>query len=279
MKIFLSWSGNTSHNVGLILRDWLSLVLPYVKPYVSSEDIDKGAKWLPDIVSELQSSYYGIILLTKDNINAPWLVFEAGVLMKSVERSRVSPLLFDLKPTDFSGPLTQFQCTQVEYGDFRKLVNSINNSADSSERIAQENLNRIFDKWWGDLEQEFSKLREECQQRNPESKLPPTREQQMLEELVLVTRNLQMLLHTPETLLPEYYLESLLQQKVYASVKDTAKIMNAVSQLVRNYRKLEQKISNYKGRVKEDSFTKEIVSLVYSLKQSVEILSHLEVNK
>lgn len=279
MKIFLSWSGSTSHNVGLILRDWFQLVLPYVKPYVSSEDIDKGAKWLPDIVNELQSSYYGIILLTKDNINAPWLIFEAGVLTKSVERSRVSPLLFDLKPTDFSGPLTQFQCTQVDYADFRKLVNGINNAADPTERIAQENLNRIFDKWWGDLEQGFAKLRKESEQMLPEVKAPYTREQEMLEELLSLTRNLQMLLHTPETLLPEYYLESLFKEKIYASTKETAKIMNAVSQLVKNYRRIEQKISDYKGRAKEDTFTKELVSLIFSLKQPVELLSRLNTDR
>ena len=277
MKVFLSWSGTTSQKLGLILRDWLPLVLPYVKPYISSEDIDKGVKWLPDIVDELQSSYYGIILLTQDNLNAPWLVFEAGVLMKSLKQSRVSPLLFDLKPTDFSGPLTQFQCTQTDQEDFRKLLRSINNAANDRDRIESGNLDRIFEKWWGELEQQFQELRKESDSIDPAVKVPQTREQEMIEELLSLTRNLQGLLRTPEMILPEYYLESILRHQISSSVEDTAKILKAVSQLTHNYKKLEQKLSDYKSRVMRDSYAKELVPLIYALRKPVETLSHIEV--
>lgn len=61
MKLFLSWSGETSHKVALVFRDWLPSVLQYIEPYVSSEDIDKGARWSTDIAHELEDSSYGII--------------------------------------------------------------------------------------------------------------------------------------------------------------------------------------------------------------------------
>ena len=278
MRVFLSWSGNTSHKLGLALRDWLPLVLPFVKPYISSEDIDKGAKWLPDIVKELEASHYGVILLTKDNVNAPWMVFEAGVLMKAVQESRVSPLLFDLAPTDFSGPLTQFQCTRIEKEDFKKLVRGINMAASDKERIGEGNLDRIFDKWWGELDQDFQRIRTETEQEQSSGKPapPPSREQEMLAELLSLTRNLQMLLHSPETILPEYYLDSLLRGNVYSSVMDTAKILNAVSQLVKGYGRIEQKIVDYKGRMKDDSFAKELAAQIISLKKPIELLANLE---
>jgi len=53
VKIFISWSGSLSRRVAEILRDWLPNVLQAVEPYVSSEDIDKGARWSVDISNEL----------------------------------------------------------------------------------------------------------------------------------------------------------------------------------------------------------------------------------
>ncbi|EMM7467636.1 TIR domain-containing protein [Klebsiella pneumoniae] len=75
MNVFISWSGDTSHRVAKVLRDWIPSVIQAVEPYVSSEDIDKGTRWSSDIATELDKSSYGIICLTKQNIHAPWINF------------------------------------------------------------------------------------------------------------------------------------------------------------------------------------------------------------
>ena len=57
MKVFLGWSGDTSHKVALALHAWLPRVIQTIIPYVSSEDIAKGARWIPDIAKELQGRW------------------------------------------------------------------------------------------------------------------------------------------------------------------------------------------------------------------------------
>jgi hypothetical protein len=66
--------------------------------WISSEDIYKGSRWLLEISNELNASKAGIICLTQDNINSPWINFEAGALSKTLGNSYVCPYLFNLNP-------------------------------------------------------------------------------------------------------------------------------------------------------------------------------------
>ncbi len=94
MKLFISWSGEISHKIAVVLRDWIPAVIPSIAPWVSSEDIPKGTRWSTEVAKELANSFSGIICVTPDNIREPWLLFEAGALSGSVEKSRVFPILF-----------------------------------------------------------------------------------------------------------------------------------------------------------------------------------------
>ena len=84
-KVFISWSGPLSQKLGEALRNWLPSALQFVKPYFSPEDIEKGAKWGSEIAKELETSNIGVICLTRDNTEKPWILFEAGALSKSLE--------------------------------------------------------------------------------------------------------------------------------------------------------------------------------------------------
>ncbi len=82
-------------------------------PIFYSEDIEKGARWGSDIVRELETSDIGIVCLTHANTDSPWILFEAGALSKSLEKSRVCGVLFGIDTTDLKGPLTIFQHTTL----------------------------------------------------------------------------------------------------------------------------------------------------------------------
>src|SRR3972149_2740732 len=95
-RVFISWGGNISYKLGEALHDWLPSVLQHVKPYFSPEDTQQGTKGEWEITAEFEASNIGIVCLTRDNTESPWILFEAGALAKQVGKARVCPLLFNL---------------------------------------------------------------------------------------------------------------------------------------------------------------------------------------
>lgn len=206
MKVFLSWSGATSHKVACAFREWLPMVIQSVVPYVSSEDIDKGARWSTDIAKELEDSRYGIICVTRENILAPWVNFEAGALSKIIDKSHVTPFLFDLKRSDVQGPLLQFQSTILEGDDILKLLQSINNRATETERLRDETLRKSFEVWWPHLENSLTAVTFPPDVQANAVISDKDKSQDILEELLDLARGQQRLLTTPPALLPVEYL-------------------------------------------------------------------------
>jgi len=51
----------------------LPLVLPGVKPWVSSEAISKGTPWFTSIEEQLRKSGACLICVTPENIGSQWL--------------------------------------------------------------------------------------------------------------------------------------------------------------------------------------------------------------
>lgn len=91
MKVFISWSGDLSHAMAQALADWMPNVIQAVKPFLSSEAIQKGARWFEQIGGQLEETHFGVLCLTRSNLNAPWILFEAGALSKQLEIARVAP--------------------------------------------------------------------------------------------------------------------------------------------------------------------------------------------
>jgi len=199
MKVFLSWSGTRSHQVALIFRDWLPSVIQAIVPYVSSEDIDKGARWSTDIAKELEDSTFGILCVTRENINAPWLTFEAGALSKTMDKSFVSPFLFDIKRSEVDGPLLQFQSTILDKDDIKKLLKTLNKACDA-DGLAADRLEKAFDVWYPTLESELAKLRDNDDSAtvNETSDLATPKTVDILEEILELSRSNQKLIRNPE---------------------------------------------------------------------------------
>jgi TIR domain len=158
MKIFISWSGELSHEIAVAVHTWLPLVIQSAKPYISSADTYKGTRWHDVVASELESSNYGIMCVTPENVSSKWLNYEAGALSK-LETSRVSPLLIDISPSDVTGPLAQFQATRYQYGDALQLVKSVNSVTDQP--LEEVRVERAFKSLWPDLKQSVDRAIED----------------------------------------------------------------------------------------------------------------------
>ncbi len=128
MKVFVSWSRDLSKDVALALREWLPLIFDGIEVWASDSDIEAGERGLAKIESELSDTRFGIVVVTAENQEAPWLNFEAGALSRVVndEEHRVVPLLVDLdSPASLTGPLSQFQAKMATEDGMRGLVRSI----------------------------------------------------------------------------------------------------------------------------------------------------------
>ncbi len=147
MKIFISWSGAESRKVALALRKWIPTVLPFVEVYVSSEDTEKGKRWIPEITKQLEETNYGIVCVVPGNAESAWLNFEAGALSKAVAQCRVSPFLLGITFSSLPDTLGQFQCTIYERDDMKKLVKSLNAAA-GPEELANGKSDSKFKVCW-----------------------------------------------------------------------------------------------------------------------------------
>jgi hypothetical protein len=150
LRIFVSWSKPASRRLALMLRDWLPEVIQQLEPWVSTEDIDKGQRWSTEIGAKLGELGQGILCITAENQHEAWLNYEAGALAKSLDESRVRPILLDLAPSDVTGPLAQFQATVVsDREDMFRLVSSLNLACTSP--LDPTRLERAFDRNWPDF--------------------------------------------------------------------------------------------------------------------------------
>lgn len=154
MRVFVSWSGDLSRRVAEALRRYLPLMIQGVDTFMSKHDLESGARWSLELAKELEASSFGVLCLTPDNLDSSWLLFEAGALTKHVEGRACGLLIGGLKPTDVSGPLSQFQNRSFTRDEVEVLLRDIN--AASEHPLGTAQLDTIFEKWWPDIETAYN---------------------------------------------------------------------------------------------------------------------------
>jgi TIR domain-containing protein len=192
VKVFISWSGSRSQSVAHALRDWLPDVLQTVEPFLSSADIEAGQRWSQQLAAQLEQTSFGLVCVTSDNQEAAWLNFEAGALAKALGASTVIPLLDDLRPTDLTGPLSQFQAKSLDREGLTDVITAINDAMTAP--LTADRLGRAIERSWPELEQRLEHLRTRPPQHSARRS-----ERDLLEEILTRVRDLG---HSPSSSSP-----------------------------------------------------------------------------
>lgn len=191
MNVFLSWSGSLSQQLAHVLFDWLPLVINAADPWMSTESIGKGKRWSAELNQTMDQVKFGIVCVTRENIHADWLIFEAGALAKRLEDC-CCPYLLNLKTTDLpEGPLSQLQMTVANKEDTWRLVKTLNKALENPIRT-ETALLKSFERWWPELNSALEKLIKADASKvdsQPDAQIARTVEN-MVEEILDIVRDL-----------------------------------------------------------------------------------------
>lgn len=184
MQVFLSWSGERSNSVALLLSEWLPQVIQAAEPFISTT-IEKGRRWSGEIAEKLAGAPVGIICVTSQNLRAPWLMFEAGAISKPRD-GYVCTFLLDVEPANVEPPLSDFQPTRAQKGDVYRLIQTINGALalKGEKPLTDGVLERVFERNWPELELQLQKIKETHEKQTE----PARSDRDILEEILGLMR-------------------------------------------------------------------------------------------
>lgn len=158
--VFISWSGERARVVAKALDVWLRGILQGVETWCS-DSTDAGKFWGPEITERLNRAKVGIIIVTAENREKPWLLFEAGAIAKAVaggpDDARAIPYLFDLEPKDIAPPLSLLHAKKADREGTFGVVQSVNRTL--AEPVADDVLRDLFGDVYPRLEAKLADAR------------------------------------------------------------------------------------------------------------------------
>jgi hypothetical protein len=160
MKVLLCWFSEASKEVSLLLGELLRKDLPFAEVCISAEDIHNGSQWLSEMPGLLEHTEFAILALTSKDVDSPWVLFEAGYLLRAMDGSNVRVIMVDLAVTGLSAPLGQLEAISTKKEDILKLTHSINQRSLESwnQGMTENELQNAFEIHWPKCESELLRL-------------------------------------------------------------------------------------------------------------------------
>lgn len=188
MKIFLSWSQAPSKSAASAFRAWLPTIIQDCREedIFMSDQLQKGEEWFAKITGTAETADLGIVFITGENEDSPWINFESGALYSRMGGKRLCPVLFRLSKADYNGPMKNYQLTSLgEREDVLQLLHTINGGLDRPLDLTI--LDNEFESKWPKFE---AMLNEIPQAEGPAGEMAVRSTEEKIDEMLELLRNL-----------------------------------------------------------------------------------------
>jgi TIR domain len=149
VKLFLSWSGDSSKGIAEIFRNWLQVYSNELNIFFTPDGIEAGMRWNDELSKTLEECEIGIFVYTRQNLDSLWMAFEAGALSKRIKTGRVIPLIFGEPELKLKAPLSQFQAKRFSEKGVFETLESINNCL--IDRKSKDEINNFMNLTWENI--------------------------------------------------------------------------------------------------------------------------------
>lgn len=153
MRVFVSWSGAYSRRVADALSLCITRTTPALVPWISTGGIGSGGRWSAEIDDALRTASAAIVVVTRANLLAPWLIFEAGALIYGLARHRVCPVLVDLSVADIGEghPFRLYQARPAQLDGFARVLRDFQAPLDPAARVSEAEIRTRLVRWWPEV--------------------------------------------------------------------------------------------------------------------------------
>lgn len=153
LSIFISWSKRCSGDIAKEIKQWIEENVAQVSVFISHE-IGAGEKWQRVIDDKLTNADMGIIVLTPENINSAWVLFEAGAIYN--KDGKILPLLCGREAGKIEGPLKNLNYVDFSKKGIKKLLEQINTQLGLS--MTDNAIKNSIEGTWANLEGKIAPL-------------------------------------------------------------------------------------------------------------------------
>lgn len=183
-QVFISWSKEHSGDIAHIFKKWLDKIFNGKRGFNAqinffiSQEIGVGKNWREEILGALFASDMGVFILTPQNKDAPWIIFEAGCLHEEQNSKRICPIVFGREKGQIERPLEHLMATYFENKEsFLTILKSICFICDID---FEKNIKRKASGYWEKINDELAPLIDKAKKWHPSDNKRTTKQQKWI---------------------------------------------------------------------------------------------------